>query len=168
MTLSAPGRGNLTGTIFDPLAGITRERDATREFIDVLHKEQHALQQPNMSLLRALATEKAHQAQQLTQLADARNRWLAMLGHTQNRLGMERGLQDCPAAAAAWKELLQLAETVRQLNKINGILVDQRLRYVQQRLSALQSSVNSIPGAGLYGSDGQPQPFSGGRCLAKG
>jgi flagella synthesis protein FlgN len=158
----------LTGTIFDPLAGITRERDATREFIDVLHREQHALQQPDMSLLRSLATEKAQQAQQLTQLADARNRWLAMLGYPQDRLGMERGLQECPAAAAAWKELLQLAENAHQLNKINGILVDQRLRHVQQRLSVLQSSVSDTPGAGLYGADGQPQPFSGGRCLAEG
>ena len=159
---------DVNDAVFDLAACITRECDATQGFVEILRQEQQALQQADISLLPALAAEKACQAQQLAQLADARHGWLAMRGYPQDHLGMERGLQDCPAAADAWTELLQLAENANQLNRINGILLDQRLRYVQQRLSVLQSSVSSIPGAGLYGSDGQPQPFSGGRCLAEG
>ncbi|SCY06508.1 flagella synthesis protein FlgN [Nitrosospira sp. Nl5] len=150
---------------FDPAACITRERDAARDFVDVLKREQHALQQADVSLLPLLEKEKAQQAQQLAQLADARNYWLAKLGHTQDRLGIERGLETCPAAADAWRELLQLAETASQLNKINGILVNQRLRYNQQALSVLQAATH---GTGLYGADGQPRLFSAGRQLGEG
>ena len=158
----------MTNSIFDPLACISRERDATRNFIDILRHEQAALQQPGASLLLSIANEKAHQAQQLAQLADARNYWLRKLGYTQDHIGMERGLRDCPAAADAWKELLQLAETASQLNKINGILVGQRLRYTQQAISVLQASTHGGANTRLYCADGQPQPFLGGRQLGEG
>lgn len=158
----------MTNSIFDPLACISCERDATRNFIDILRHEQAALQQPGASLLLSIANEKAHQAQQLAQLADARNYWLRKLGYTQDHIGMERGLRDCPAAADVWEELLQLAETASQLNKINGVLVGQRLRYTQQAISVLQASTHGGPNTSLYCSDGQPQPLFGGRQLGEG
>jgi len=158
----------LTDSIFDPVACISRERDATRDFIDILRREQAALQQPGASLLLLIANEKAHQAQQLAQLSDARNYWLRKLGYTQDHIGMERGLHDCPAAADVWEELLQLAETASQLNKINGILVGQRLRYTQQAISVLQTSAHGGQNTRLYCPDGQPQPFFGGRPLGEG
>ena len=157
----------LTAMVFHPLASITEERDATRNFIDVLEREQDALKQADVSLLLPLAKEKTHQAQQLARLADARNQWLAKLGYPRDRSGMERGLKDCglPGAADAWQDLLQLAETASQLNKVNGILIAQRLRYNHQALAVLQAATHS---AGLYGADGQPQLFSGGRQLGEG
>ena len=153
--------------VFDPLAAITCERDETQNFIDLLEREQRALRQADVSSLLTLAREKAEQAQQLIRLADVRNRWLVTLGYTRDRNGMEQGLQSCdsPGAADAWRELLQLAETASQLNKINGILIGQRLRYNQQALSVLQAATRS---AGLYGADGQPTLFSGGRRLGEG
>lgn len=157
----------MTNSVFDPIAGVPRERDATLAFIDVLRREQHALQHSDASLLLSLATEKARHAQQLAQLTNTRNCWLAMSGYSQDRVGMERGLQDWPAAADSWRDLLQLAETANELNNINSIIVGQRLRYNQQRLSALQAATRSAQGAGLYGSDGQPQPFPGGRMLGE-
>ena len=158
----------MTDATFDPVVCVARERDATRNFIDVLRREQHALQQVDLSLLLPLATQKARQAQQLAQMGDARNRWLSNLGYPGNRSGMEHGLNHCPGAANAWNELLQFAETANQLNRINGILIGQRLRYSQQRLTALQTATQRAQSAGLYGSNGQPQTFLGGRQLAEG
>lgn len=158
-------KASLAETAFDPVVCIARECAATRDFIDVLEREQHALQQRDVSLLLALEKEKAQQAQQLSQLTDARNRWLAKLGYAQDRTGMERGLKIFPAAADAWQKLLQLAETASQLNKINGVLISQRLRYNQQALTVLQAATH---GTGLYGSDGQPRLFSIGRPLGEG
>ena len=158
----------MTDDVFDLVACISHERDATRDFVEVLRREQHALQQADTSLLPALAAEKARQAQYLTELADARNCWLTTRGQLKGRSGMEHALQDLSAAADAWNDLLQLAETAEQLNKINGTLIRQRLRYVQQRLEVLQSPMSSVPATALYGPNGQHQPFSGGRCLAEG
>jgi flagella synthesis protein FlgN len=158
----------VTDDVFDLAACISYERDATRDFVDVLRREQHALQEADISLLPALAAEKARQAQYLTELADARNCWLTTRGQLKDRRGVEHVLEDLPAAAEVWNELLQLAETANRLNKINGTLISQRLRYVQQRLSVLQAPISSLPHAGLYTANGQPQSFSGGRCLAEG
>ncbi|ARO88020.1 flagellar protein FlgN [Nitrosospira lacus] len=154
-------------TAFDPVAGIARERDETQNFIDLLEREQRALRQADVSSLLTLAREKAQQARQLIHLADVRNRWLTTLGCTRDRNGMEQGLQShgSDGAADIWRELLQLAEKASQLNKINGILIGQRLRYNQQALSVLQAATRS---AGLYGADGQPTLFSGGRRLGEG
>jgi flagella synthesis protein FlgN len=63
--------------------------------------------------------------------------------------------------------LLQLAQAASELNKINGILVNQRLRYNAQALAALQGPVQSAGLAGLYGADGQPRLFKGGRRLGE-
>ena len=155
----------MSGAVFDPVTGISHERDETRNFIDLLEREQRALRQADVSSLLTLA-KKSAEAQQLIQLADVRNRWLVTLGYTRDRNGMEQGLQSCdsPGAADAWRELLQMAETASQLNKINGILIGQRLRYNQQALSVLQAATRS---AGLYGADGQPTLFSGGRQLGE-
>jgi flagella synthesis protein FlgN len=157
----------LNNAVFDPFAGIANERDAVRVFIDVLRREQHALQQADVSVLLPLAAEKASHAQQLAELAQARERWLAAPDSLEDQGDMERRLADHPTAAMAWQELLQLTETAHQINEINGILVNQRLRYNQQRLSALQAAAHGFHDNVLYGSNGQPQIFSGGRRLGE-
>ena len=157
----------MNNAVFDPIAGIANERDAVRVFIDVLRREQHALQQADVSVLLPLAVEKAGHAQQLTELTQAREQWLAMSDSLEDQGDMERRLADHPTAAMAWQELLQLTETAHQINEINGILVNQRLRYNQQRLSALQAAAHGFHDNVLYGSNGQPQIFSGGRRLGE-
>jgi flagella synthesis protein FlgN len=157
----------LNNAVFDPIAGIANERDAVRVFIDVLRREQHALHQADVSVLLLLAAEKASHAQQLAELAQAREQWLAVPDSLEDQGDMECRLADHPTAAMAWQELLQLTETAHQINEINGILVNQRLRYNQQRLSALQAAACGLHDSGLYGSDGQPRTFSGGRRLGE-
>jgi flagella synthesis protein FlgN len=157
----------LNNAVFDPIAGIANERDAVRVFIDVLRREQHALQQADVSVLLSLAAEKASHAQQLAELTQAREQWLAVPDSPEDQGEMERRLADHPTAAMAWQELLQLTETAHQINEINGILVNQRLRYNQQRLSALQAAARGLHDNGLYGANGQPQIFSGGRRLGE-
>ena len=157
----------MNNAVFDPIAGIANERDAVRVFIDVLRREQHALQQADVSVLLPLAVEKANHAQQLAELTQAREQWFAVPGSLEDQGDMKRRLADHPTTAMAWQELLQLTETAHQINEINGILVNQRLRYNQQRLSALQAAARGLHDNGLYGSNGQPQIFSGGRRLGE-
>lgn len=157
----------MDNTVFDPVTGIANERDAVRVFIEILRREQHALQQADVSVLLPLAAEKARHAQQLAELTQAREQWLAVPSSLEDQGDMERRLADHPTAAIAWRELLQLTETAHQINEINGILVNQRLRYNQQRLSALQTAAQGVHNDGLYGSNGQPQIFSGGRRLGE-
>jgi len=155
----------LAETAFDPALHIALECEATRSFIDLLLREQSALQQADLSKLEPLAEEKTYHLQQLAQLTDARNHWLAGLGYSSDRAGMERGLGDCPDVAGSWAELLRLARTAVHINKVNGLLIDQRLRYNQQTLTVLRAAAQDTS---LYGSDGQPRPFCGRRELGAG
>lgn len=150
----------------DPAMSIAHERDATRNFIDLLRREQHALQHADIALLLPLAAEKAQRAQDLAKWAEARKCWLSAQGQAGTRSKAEHGLGDDPDTADAWNELLQLAQTADQLNTINGILVGQRLRYIHQRLAVLQSA-SMASDESLYGSDGHPRLFSGGRRLGE-
>lgn len=149
---------------FDPAPSIHAECEATRNFIEILRREQLALKQAEVSILLPLAQEKAQQAQHLAQLSEARRRWLFTHGHATDRSGVESGLRNFPDAAKAWQELVQLAETASQLNRINGNLVGQRLRYNQQAIAALQEATHFT---GVYGCNGHTQPFSGGRQLGE-
>jgi flagella synthesis protein FlgN len=150
--------------IFDPAHSINAECEATRNFIEILRREQLALRQADVSMLLPLAHEKAQQAQQLAELSGARKRWLSTQGLAPDRSGVEDELQNFAGASEAWQEFTQLAETARQLNEINGNLVGQRLRYNQQAIAALQEATHVT---GVYGCDGHTQPFAGGRQLGE-
>jgi flagella synthesis protein FlgN len=153
--------------VFDPATRIAAECDATQDFIRLLQREQGILREKDVSELLALSREKGSQAQRLVELAGERNRWIESLGCSHDHAGMERALQGHPEAAEAWSQLLQLAQTASELNKINGILINQRLRYNTQALAALQGPVQSAGLAGLYGADGQPRLFKGSRRLGE-
>lgn len=151
--------------MFDPALQLSLECQATRHVVDLLRREQLALQQADISALDPLIQEKNYQLQQLAQLADARKQWIATLGHGLDREGTERAFRDCPDAAVAWAELLDLAKTAVQINKINGLIIDRRVRHNQRVLRELRAATQATA---LYGSDGQPRPIGLARQLGEG
>jgi flagella synthesis protein FlgN len=151
--------------VFDPALHISLECQVTRHVVDLLRREQLALQQADISAVDPLIQEKTYQLQQLAQLADARKQWIATLGHGLDREGTEKAFRDCPDAAAAWMELIDLAKTAVQINKINGLIIDRHLRHNQRILRELRTATRATA---LYGSDGQHRPISPVRQLGEG
>lgn len=147
----------------DIATGLTLELGAAGAFLEILQQEQAALVEGRIERLEALAADKSRMVAQLAELADRRNRHLAALGMEPDLRGMETWLADTKAAAT-WRELLQLAQTVHQLNQTNGAIIDTRLKHNQQALAALLSAAGS---ASLYGPQGQTLGYSGGRPLAQ-
>jgi flagella synthesis protein FlgN len=139
---------------FAPALQLVLECEATRRFVDILEREQFALQQVDVSSLDSLTGEKTHQLEQLAEFADARRGWLTLNGYTTDREGMERALHDHPGSYVIWRDLLGLAETAVQMNKINGSLIDRHLRHNQQKLRIMRAAIQPV---NLYGSDGQTQ-----------
>lgn len=148
-----------------PTLHLVLEHEATRRFVDILQREQFALQQVDVSSLDSLTQEKTRQLEQLAELADARRGWLTLHGYSTDREGMESALHDHPDVNAIWKDLLGLAETAVQMNKINGLLIDRHLRYNQQNLRIVRAAIQPV---NLYGSDGQTQTGRPARQLAEG
>ena len=135
--------------------GLDREIAAVRAFIDLLRKEQSALTCGENDRIAEFAEAKARHLLELTRYSDERSRWLAGLGVSSDRAGMDRVLREQAGAAVAprraWNQLLQLTQIAQQTNTTNGMLISARLNHTQRALNAIFSAAR-LPGA--YGADG--------------
>lgn len=137
------------------LQTIAAEVATLDEFIALLTLEQTALGNGNTDELPALAEQKSKFAVQLNDLATQRNRLLTAQGFAADRAGVE---QWCARHAEnnepgqTWSRILSLASEARELNRLNGELIQMRMQYNTQALEALRGTRNSLQ---LYGPDGQ-------------
>ncbi len=144
------------------LQSIEAERDALRAFIALLEREQQILLAPATDPLLELAGEKTHAAETLSASAGQRRQQFPA-----EPSAIEPWLKkNAPGAIGAWHDLLRLAAHASQLNRLNGELIQVRLRYNRQALHALIGA--SQQAAGLYGPNGQPSLVGSGRTLGSG
>jgi flagella synthesis protein FlgN len=153
----------------DLVKNLEAELHAFQEFIRTLQTEQDALVQGNVDPLLELSRIKSEKVVLLSQLARNRTHFLSAQGYSQEQGGMTKWLQQkrdggSPQVAELWHRLLALAEKAQQLNKINGSMIDTRLRNNQQALAVLQVAAKQ---SALYGSDGQAQSLGLGRTIGK-
>lgn len=152
----------------DLVKNLEAELRAYQDFIQVLQTEQDTLVQGNIDPLLELARIKSEKVVLLSQLADSRTRFLSEQGYPQEHGGMAKWLQQRdggnPQIAELWQQLLALAEDARQLNQINGSMIDTHLRNNQQALAILQAAAKQST---LYGPDGQTQALGLGRPIDK-
>lgn len=143
------------------------ELHAFLEFIQVLQTEQEALIQGNVDFLIELAQLKSEKVVLLSQYAMSRSRFLDAQDCAPELGGMGKWLRqhDNPHIGEIWRQLLKHAETAQQLNRINGVMIETKLRNNQQALAVLQAAANK---SALYGPDGQTHAPGMGRPLGKG
>lgn len=155
------------------LAGLKRELETFRQFHQILSEEHQALVGSEADALVVLAQRKNERVIELTQLAEARNRYLTETAGSTNQIGMEAWL-DCydPAdkhrAGHLWRELIDLARATKELNQGNGQMIHTQLAHNQQALGVLLGA--NAGTSNLYGADGQAytaKPPSSGRPLGK-
>jgi flagella synthesis protein FlgN len=155
------------------LAGLKRELEAFRQFHQILSAEHQALLGGEADALVALAQRKNERVIELTQLAEARNRYLTETAGSTNQIGMEAWLDtydaaDKQRAGQLWRELIDLARSTKELNQSNGQLIHTQLAHNQQALRVLLGA--NADTSNLYGADGQAyaaKPPSSGRPLGK-
>jgi flagella synthesis protein FlgN len=134
---------------------ITAEADAVQQFVDLLKLEQNTLSSGKTDDLPAFAEQKSKLAINLNSLATQRNTSLAAQGFGVDRTGVESWCAKYPdekTAKMAWTKILSLAFEARELNRLNGELIQMRMHYNAEALEALQGGRNSLD---LYGPDGQ-------------
>lgn len=142
-----------------------------RDFVQTLQTEQEALIQGDIDRLIELAQLKSEKVVLLSQFADRRNRFLAAQGvkpehgGIANWLHQQHGSQTAQQLSESWQQLLEQAEIAQQLNRINGTMIESRLRHNQQALAVLQAAANQS--VSLYGPDGQTHASGLGRPLGK-
>lgn len=144
---------------------IPSEGKTVAAFVALLKEEQAALQNGDIAALEAIVARKTPLAAELDDLAGRRRAALEAAGFTASREGAEAWLSaspDGPATRAAWKTLLAFAAEARELNRVNGELIELRLRNNTQ---ALQTLLGAGPKEDLYGPDGRPASAGGNRVI---
>lgn len=153
------------------LAALQTELAQINVFIQLLEHEQKALIQNTLELLEGLAKEKIGCAQVLETLAKERKRLFEVNGValSPDVPHLMTGVQflpvdDFPALAAIWQQLLQAARHASALNQTNGQLIETRQQQNQQLMMLLQNSHNSTMSYDAYG---QPRLSRAGGSLGK-
>lgn len=125
---------------------INAELEAAKAFFSLLNDESAALVEGNAERISQIAQVKSEQLKHIAEITHKRNQLLP-LSEIPAWLGSH------PESTDAWQKLKQLAEKIKQLNELNGKMIDVRLRSTQQALSMLHSL--SRTATNLYGPDGQ-------------
>ncbi len=149
------------------LAALTEEHTALSNFVALLQQEQRMLMENSIDTLFTLAEQKSTHAANINQIAQTRHGLLQALIpeltasniHDWLKLNSKEGLK-------LWQDIRTLADQASELNRINGELIQIKLRHNQQLLGALSRAVNQ---ANLYGPNGQTSFSTGtGRSLGQG
>jgi len=140
-------------TVF--LQAMTAEAVAIQQFVSLLKLEQTSLSNGNIDNLPEFAEQKNKFSVHLNSLAEQRNAALTAQGFSADRAGIEAWCtkySEEQGTRKAWQKILSLAAEARELNRLNGELIQMRLQYISKALEALQSGKKSLD---LYGPDGQ-------------
>lgn len=125
---------------------INAEFEAAKAFFVLLNDENSALLEGNAERISQIAQAKSEQLKKIADITLKRNQLLPLTE-------IPAWLGSHPESTNAWQDLKQLAQKIRQLNEVNGAMIDVRLRSTQQALSMLHSL--SRTATNLYGPDGQ-------------
>lgn len=150
-------------TMADFLPTVEAEVAAAKRFVTLLELEQEMLTKGEVEHLQELVQQKNGLAVKLATLAEQRHQALAAEGLTADRSGLSAWFSAHPTASrahAAWTLLLSIASQARELNRINGELIQLRMQYNARALEALLGTHSAL---GLYGPDGQNTLPSGPR-----
>lgn len=150
------------------VASLTAEHAALQNFLVLLEKEQTLLMDNLTQEVLELSSKKVSDAIQLDQLAEnTRNVLYSMIASSsKNATSMPPAqeqisawlTQNCNGALPVWQKIRGMAERAQQQNKVNGELIQMKLRHNRQALAALSKAADK---ANLYGPDGQHN-FTGG------
>lgn len=139
-----------------PHSTLAAEEQHVASVIELMKQEQQLLVAADADALTALTPRKAQLVQELAALAKQRHAALAAAGCEGSEAGMEPWLAACeaPDARAQWERLLALTREAKELNRVNGMLINKHLAHNQNVLNALRTPAGA-PDAGLYGASGQ-------------
>ncbi len=140
----------------NPAGSLSEEHKAVRALTQLLQQEQEQLVAGDIEAIAALTEPKAKAAVRMAELAAGRHQVLAKAGFDASEAGMKTWLATPAASETAqksWHELIELAEVGKELNRVNGTLINKQMVRNQNVLNILQHG--NAQGNAVYGPDGQ-------------
>jgi flagella synthesis protein FlgN len=135
---------------------ISFEQDAqlAKELLATIRSEQTALVKADIDAIEAILDEKSEVLQRMNVVILNRYKALAANGFEPNEAGMSDWLkkQAKPALNEAWAVLKKTLIQAKELNRLNGMLINRQFNLNQQLLNHLQGNSGA---SDVYGRNGQ-------------
>jgi flagella synthesis protein FlgN len=138
-----------------PASTLASERQLLATLTGLLKEEQRVLVAADADSVAEITPRKTQIVQQLAAQAAIRHRALGAAGFEAAETGMDPWLaaQGSAEVRAEWEQLLDATREAKELNRVNGMLINKQLAYNQQKLAEL--GVNSPDGnTVVYGPGG--------------
>ncbi len=143
------------GSVSPVVANLQDEQTALAALLALMTEEQQLLVAGEIDGLSTLTVEKASLINQLAILANQRHTALGAAGFAPEENGMQAWLTSSKDvdAAALWDAVLELTRNAKELNRVNGILINKHMSNNQGALNALRVPIKG--GSSFYGPSGQ-------------
>ena len=124
--------------------------------IELMKQEQQFLVAANTDGLQTLTPRKTELVEQLAQFATQRHACLELEGFAASEVGMAAWLARMadPGASASWQQLLEATGQAKELNRVNGMLINKQLTNNHTLINAMRAPASTADTA-LYGPSGQ-------------
>jgi flagella synthesis protein FlgN len=139
-----------------PHATLPAEPERMTALVELMKQEQQFLVAADADGLAGITPRKVALVQELAQLSRERHGALGNAGFLTSEAGMEPWLAapGDEAARSAWTGLLALTAEAKELNRVNGMLINRQMAHNQTVLNALRTPT-AAPESTLYGAKGQ-------------
>ena len=139
-----------------PTQTIAAEHQHLDALVALMKQEQQSLVALDADELSSLTTQKNALLASLSSLSQQRHAALQAAGCEGSEAGMGPWLaaSDDGGAREQWERMLDVAREAKELNRVNGMLINKQLAHNQGVLNALRTPTNAPTGA-IYGASGQ-------------
>lgn len=138
-----------------PATTLPQEQEAILALTALLEQEQEYLIAADIERIATLTAPKAESAAHMATLTNQRHEALAAAGFEASEEGMQAWMNTPGATAGvreAWQKLLALATAAKEINRVNGTLINKQMARNQAVLNVLQHG--SEQGSPVYGPSG--------------
>jgi flagella synthesis protein FlgN len=139
-----------------PTTTLRDEQQLISSLIGLMQQEQQFLVSADSDGLAAVTELKSSQVRQMAALANQRHQALGAAGFAASETGMEAWLASTKddAARALWLALLERTRAAKELNRVNGMLINKQMNNTQVVLNAMRTPAGGADAA-VYGPRGQ-------------
>ena len=137
--------------------------------IDLMKQEQQFLVAASTDGLQTLTPLKIQLVEQLAHFGTRRHACLEQDGFAATEAGMALwlGRMANPGASASWQQLLEATRQAKELNRVNGMLINKQLTNNHTLMNAMRAPANAAETA-FYGPTGQATGIARKRGLVVG
>ena len=157
----------MNGATTTPMHSLKAEHTLIISLREVLLQEQNLLVAADIDKLDPLTSRKAELINEMALTANQRHRSLAAAGFARGEAGMEAWLaaHGSEADKLLWHDVLDQTREAKELNRLNGMLINKQLSHTQAALNTLRPP--SQAGA-VYGPSGRTTTTSTSRGFLAG